>query len=127
MNDSTAPHRVRHVPSFPVHAELQRRAQERALWQQRRAIGENYGRMMRDWEAGPVRHMGDGRDFVDPQQPSDSQVIETPGSKDPTDNTRVSTDNTRIRTENIRIPTLRGPGSRGQTREPEPRRPTQAP
>jgi hypothetical protein len=100
-----APHRMVNSPAYPVFAELQRRAQERALIEQRQTIRSNYGRMMRDWDAGPTRRLGDGRDFIGQQPRASSPVME--GSESPA----TSSD--------VRIPTLRGPGSRGQTRAPD--------
>lgn len=105
-------------PAFHVQAELQRRAQERSLWEQRRMIGESYGRLMRDWNAGPARRMGDGRDFVDApgSRGQDGYAGNNPlGRVSPASAGRGVS-------PSPRIPTLRGPGSRGERREAEPRR-----
>jgi hypothetical protein len=125
-SESPASLRSNASPAFLVHAELQRHAQERELWEQRRAIGENYGRLMRDWDAGPMRRLGDGKDFSGPES-SEQQLqmlLEQQRKQQQKKQARVDSreppNQAKGRQEpekqgTVRVPVLAGPGSKGKT------------
>jgi hypothetical protein len=87
---------------------------------------------MRDWEAGPVRRLGDGKDFAigsTPQTPGASQELEQllveqrkqPQKKQARIETPARRQQANAKKEEpgrpgtVRVPVLAGPGTKGKT------------